>query len=81
MDESASLLLDGQTLQNLEVLRNSTNGGTEGTLHALLNQAVSPFGMRRTVKLGKSCQSGSRQFVCLRLCIPCPKGSAYSSAG
>lgn len=44
MDASASLLLDGQTLQNLEVLRNNTDGGTEGTLLALLNQAVSPFG-------------------------------------
>ena len=44
MDESASLLLDGQTLLNLEVLRNSLDGGAEGTLQALLNQAVSPFG-------------------------------------
>jgi DNA mismatch repair protein MSH6 len=45
MDASASLLLDGQTLQNLEVLRNNTDGSTDGTLLALLNQAVSPFGI------------------------------------
>jgi len=66
MDESASLLLDGQTLQNLEVLRNSTDGGTEGTLHALLNQAVSPFGMRRTVKSGRVAnQAHANSFACI----------------
>ena len=46
MNESASLLMDGQTLINLEVLRNTVDGSAEGTLHALLNQAVSPFGKR-----------------------------------
>ncbi|RCI13534.1 hypothetical protein L249_5545 [Ophiocordyceps polyrhachis-furcata BCC 54312] len=41
-----TLVLDGQTLANLEILANSANGGTEGTLHGLLNRCVTPFGKR-----------------------------------
>ncbi|RDA83381.1 hypothetical protein CP532_4721 [Ophiocordyceps camponoti-leonardi (nom. inval.)] len=41
-----TLVLDGQTLANLEILANSANGGAEGTLHGLLNRCVTPFGKR-----------------------------------
>ncbi|RDA91873.1 hypothetical protein CP533_0360 [Ophiocordyceps camponoti-saundersi (nom. inval.)] len=41
-----TLVLDGQTLANLEILANSANGGTDGTLHGLLNRCVTPFGKR-----------------------------------
>eukprot|EP00727_Mastigamoeba_balamuthi_P004731 m51a1_g14256 putative dna mismatch repair protein msh6 (1263) ;mRNA; f:277351-288130 len=44
-----SLVLDGQTLRNLEVLRNSS-GGTEGTLLALLDHTATHFGQRTLVK-------------------------------
>ncbi|KAK7424011.1 DNA mismatch repair protein msh6 [Neonectria magnoliae] len=39
------LVLDGQTLINLEIFSNA-NGGTEGTLFSLLNKCVTPFGKR-----------------------------------
>lgn len=41
-----TLVLDGQTLVNLELFINSTNGGPEGTLFNLLNKCVTPFGKR-----------------------------------
>lgn len=45
---SANLLvLDGQTLQNLEIFANLTNGSDKGTLFKLLNRAVTPFGKRQ----------------------------------
>jgi DNA mismatch repair protein MSH6 len=44
--KATSLVLDGQTLINLEVFANSFDGGTEGTLFELLNRCVTPFGKR-----------------------------------
>ncbi|SPO02099.1 probable DNA mismatch repair protein [Cephalotrichum gorgonifer] len=41
-----TLILDGQTLINLEVFANTLNGGSEGTLFNLLNRCVTPFGKR-----------------------------------
>ena len=41
-----TLILDGQSLVNLEIFANSVNGGTEGTLFSLLNKCVTPFGKR-----------------------------------
>ena len=44
--KASSLVLDGQTLINLEVFTNSFDGGPEGTLFQLLNRCVTPFGKR-----------------------------------
>ncbi|KAL9110568.1 MAG: hypothetical protein Q9227_004926 [Pyrenula ochraceoflavens] len=44
--KASSLVLDGQTLINLEVFANSYDGGPEGTLFHLLNRCVTPFGKR-----------------------------------
>ncbi|KAI1333928.1 muts domain V [Xylariaceae sp. FL0016] len=44
--KDGTLVLDGQTLINLEVFVNSVNGGSEGTLFALLDRCVTPFGKR-----------------------------------
>ncbi|KAF7553926.1 hypothetical protein G7Z17_g3292 [Cylindrodendrum hubeiense] len=46
IQHNGTLVLDGQTLINLEVFSNSVNGGTEGTLFSLLNKCVTPFGKR-----------------------------------
>lgn len=54
---NGTLILDGQTLMNLEVFTNTANGGTEGTLFGLLNRCVTPFGKRLF-----------RQWVCHPLC-------------
>ncbi|KAI8584582.1 hypothetical protein K450DRAFT_216999 [Umbelopsis ramanniana AG] len=43
---TTSLVLDGQTLANLEILQNSYDGSDEGTVIKLLNQCVTPFGKR-----------------------------------
>jgi DNA mismatch repair protein MSH6 len=43
---TTSLVLDGQTLANLEILQNSYDGSDEGTVMKLLNQCVTPFGKR-----------------------------------
>ena len=43
---TTSLVLDGQTLANLEILQNSFDGSDEGTVIKLLNQCVTPFGKR-----------------------------------
>lgn len=43
----ASMIVDGQTLQNLEVFANSWDGGAEGTLFKLINKCITPFGKRR----------------------------------
>ena len=48
--KASSLVLDGQTLINLEVFANSFDGGVEGTLFQLLDRCVTPFG-RRLLKL------------------------------
>ncbi|KAK3934309.1 putative dna mismatch repair protein msh6 protein [Diplogelasinospora grovesii] len=52
-----TLILDGQTLINLEIFTNTVNGGTDGTLFSLLNRCVTPFGKRLF-----------RQWVCHPLC-------------
>ena len=44
--KATSLVLDGQTLINLEVFANSFDGGVDGTLFLLLNRCVTPFGKR-----------------------------------
>ncbi|KAJ9640182.1 DNA mismatch repair protein msh6 [Knufia peltigerae] len=44
--KAGSLVLDGQTLINLEVFANSYDGGPEGTLFQLLNRCITPFGKR-----------------------------------
>ncbi|GKT65150.1 DNA mismatch repair protein Msh6 [Colletotrichum tofieldiae] len=54
---NGTLILDGQTLINLEVFSNTVNGGPEGTLFTLLNRCVTPFGKRLF-----------RQWVCHPLC-------------
>lgn len=44
--KATSLVLDGQTLINLEIFSNSYDGGSEGTLFQLLNRCITPFGKR-----------------------------------
>jgi len=44
--KASSLVLDGQTLINLEIFANSFDGGVEGTLFELLNRCATPFGKR-----------------------------------
>ncbi|KAM7190092.1 putative DNA mismatch repair protein msh6 [Rhypophila sp. PSN 637] len=55
--KNGTLILDGQTLINLEVFTNTANGGAEGTLFPLLNRCTTPFGKRLF-----------RQWVCHPLC-------------
>ena len=44
--KATSLVLDGQSLINLEIFANSFDGGPDGTLFAMLNRCVTPFGKR-----------------------------------
>jgi DNA mismatch repair protein MSH6 len=46
IQQGHTLILDGQTLVNLEIFQNSFDGGERGTLHKLLNHCVTPFGKR-----------------------------------
>lgn len=46
IQKNGTLVLDGQTLVNLELFSNSSNGSTEGTLFSLLNKCITPFGKR-----------------------------------
>ncbi|POR38266.1 DNA mismatch repair protein msh6 [Tolypocladium paradoxum] len=46
IQKNGTLVLDGQTLVNLELFSNTANGGSEGTLFSLLNKCVTPFGKR-----------------------------------
>ncbi|KOS22048.1 DNA mismatch repair protein msh6 [Escovopsis weberi] len=46
IQKNGVLVLDGQSLINLEIFSNTVNGGTEGTLFHLLNKCVTPFGKR-----------------------------------
>lgn len=55
--KNGTLILDGQTLINLEVFANTVNGGAEGTLFSLLNRCITPFGKRLF-----------RQWLCHPLC-------------
>ncbi|ODV96572.1 hypothetical protein PACTADRAFT_74210 [Pachysolen tannophilus NRRL Y-2460] len=43
---SNSLVLDGVTLQNLEIFCNSFDGSDKGTLIKILNRCITPFGKR-----------------------------------
>ncbi|KAK9234381.1 muts domain V-domain-containing protein [Lipomyces kononenkoae] len=43
---ATSLVLDGQSLQNLEIFANSFDGGDQGTLFRLINRCITPFGKR-----------------------------------
>jgi len=43
---ATSLVLDGQSLINLEIFANTFDGGPDGTLFAMLNRCISPFGKR-----------------------------------
>jgi DNA mismatch repair protein MSH6 len=54
---NGTLILDGQSLINLEIFTNTANGGPEGTLFSLLNRCITPFGKRLF-----------RQWVCHPLC-------------
>ena len=44
--KATSLILDGKTLINLEIFSNSFDGQSDGTLFALLNRCITPFGKR-----------------------------------
>ncbi|KAJ6106876.1 DNA mismatch repair protein Msh6 [Penicillium capsulatum] len=44
--KASSLVLDGQTLINMEIFANSFDGGIDGTLFQLLNRCITPFGKR-----------------------------------
>ena len=44
--KASSLVLDGQTLINMEIFANSLDGGSDGTLFQLLNRCITPFGKR-----------------------------------
>ncbi|OQE22362.1 hypothetical protein PENSTE_c010G07336 [Penicillium steckii] len=44
--KASSLVLDGQTLINMEIFANSFDGGIDGTLFQLLNKCITPFGKR-----------------------------------
>jgi DNA mismatch repair protein MSH6 len=46
IQKGTTLVLDGQTLINLEIFANTYDGGQEGTLFTLLNRCVTPFGKR-----------------------------------
>ena len=54
---NGTLILEGQTLINLEIFANSADGGADGTLFNLLNRCITPFGKRLF-----------RQWVCHPLC-------------
>lgn len=43
---ATSLVLDGQTLANLEIFQNSYDGSTQGTVFKLLANSITPFGKR-----------------------------------
>jgi DNA mismatch repair protein MSH6 len=46
IQKGTTLVLDGQTLINLEIFANTFDGSTDGTLFTLLNRCVTPFGKR-----------------------------------
>jgi len=47
VNDASSLILDGQTLMNLEVFQNNGDGSSEGTLFELLEHCTTPFGKRQ----------------------------------
>ncbi|KAI7266985.1 DNA mismatch repair protein Msh6, partial [Hortaea werneckii] len=44
--KASSLVLDGQSLINLEIFANTFDGSTDGTLFTMLNRCITPFGKR-----------------------------------
>jgi len=44
--KASSLVLDGQSLINLEIFANTFDGGANGTLFSMLNRCITPFGKR-----------------------------------
>lgn len=46
IQKGTTLVLDGQTLINLEIFSNTFDGGQDGTLFTLLNRCITPFGKR-----------------------------------
>lgn len=44
--KATSLVLDGQSLINLEIFANNFDGTGDGTLFAMLNRCITPFGKR-----------------------------------
>ena len=46
IQKNGTLILDGQTLMNLELFANSSDGSQDGTLFSLLNKCITPFGKR-----------------------------------
>lgn len=46
--QASTLILDGQTLSNLEVFQNNSDGTETGTVLRLLNRCVTPFGKQLT---------------------------------
>jgi DNA mismatch repair protein MSH6 len=44
--KATSLVLDGQSLINLEIFANNYDGSTNGTLFSMLNRCITPFGKR-----------------------------------
>ena len=44
--KASSLVLDGQSLINLEIFANTFDGSSEGTLFSMLNRCITPFGKR-----------------------------------
>ncbi|PNP51768.1 hypothetical protein THARTR1_07537 [Trichoderma harzianum] len=46
IQKNSTLVLDGQTLTNLELFANTVNGNSDGTLFGLLNKCITPFGKR-----------------------------------
>jgi DNA mismatch repair protein MSH6 len=44
--KASTLVLDGQSLINLEIFANTFDGSTDGTLFNMLNRCITPFGKR-----------------------------------
>jgi len=57
IQKNGTLILDGQSLINLEIFTNTANGSEDGTLFSLLNRCITPFGKRLF-----------RKWVCHPLC-------------
>ncbi|KAK5163093.1 DNA mismatch repair protein msh6 [Saxophila tyrrhenica] len=57
--KASTLVLDGQSLINLEIFANTFDGSTDGTLFTMLNRCITPFGKRML-----------RQWVCHPLADP-----------
>lgn len=47
IQRSRYMVLDGQSLQNLEIFANTFDGSSRGTLFQLINRCITPFGKRQ----------------------------------